>query len=59
MIRMRRFARSTRAAVAVEYGLIVSLIVLAMLGALRQVAGKTNVMWNTISNAATAVMGGP
>ncbi len=37
-------------ATAVEYGLIVSLIVLAMFAALANVGSKTNGMWNNVSN---------
>ena len=41
--------RDTRGATAVEYGLIIAMIVLAMLGALQGVAGKTISMWDGIS----------
>lgn len=41
--------RDERGATAVEYGLIVSLVVLAMIGALTQVAGTTTTMWNDVS----------
>ena len=41
--------RDTRGATAVEYGLIVSMIVLAMIGALQGVAGETIAMWDGIS----------
>ena len=43
--------RSQRGATAVEYGLILALIVLAVVSAIGQFAGKTNGMWNNISNA--------
>jgi pilus assembly protein Flp/PilA len=42
--------RDERGATAVEYGLIISLIVLAMMSALIQVAGTTTNMWNGVSN---------
>ncbi len=42
-----------RGATAVEYGLIVSLIVIAMMGALIQVAGTTTEMWDNISDKVT------
>lgn len=42
-----------RGATAVEYGLIVSLIVIAMVTALNTVAEKTNNMWANVSNAVT------
>ncbi|KWV92778.1 Flp family type IVb pilin [Erythrobacter sp. YT30] len=38
-------------ATAVEYGLIVSLIVLAMIGAFTNVADSNNGMWNNVSTA--------
>lgn len=38
-------------ATAVEYGLIVSLIVLAMVGALQGFADSTISMWSTVSTA--------
>ncbi|KQU62472.1 pilus assembly protein [Sphingomonas sp. Leaf339] len=44
-----RLIDSRRAATAVEYGLIVALIVLAMLGALNSVAGVTTNMWGNVS----------
>lgn len=42
--------KDERGATAVEYGLIVSLIVLAMIGALSQVARTTTGMWNTVAD---------
>lgn len=41
--------RDQRGATAIEYGLIASLIVIAMMGALSQVAGTTNGMWTNVS----------
>ena len=49
-----RMLADERGATAVEYGLIVSLIVLAMLGALGQVAGATTNLWDTIANEVDA-----
>jgi pilus assembly protein Flp/PilA len=40
-------------ATAVEYGLIISLIVLAMISALGNVATKTNSMWSNVANEVT------
>ena len=42
-----------RGATAVEYGLILALVVLAMMAALSNVATKTTSMWN---NVATEVL---
>ena len=47
--------RDERGATAVEYGLIISMIVLAMVGALVQVAGSTTSMWNNVSTEVTSV----
>ena len=40
-------------ATAVEYGLILSLLVIAMMAALGHVAGSTTNMWNDVSNDIT------
>jgi pilus assembly protein Flp/PilA len=45
-----RAVRDEDGATAVEYGLIVSLIVLAMFAALNNVSKKTINMWNNVSN---------
>jgi pilus assembly protein Flp/PilA len=51
MLRLRtRLAQDERGATAVEYGLIASLIVLAMVAALGNVADQTINMWNNVSN---------
>jgi pilus assembly protein Flp/PilA len=44
-----RLARDSRGATAVEYGLILSLIVLAMIAALMNVASTTSGMWNNVA----------
>ena len=41
--------RDRKAATAIEYGLIVALIVIAMIGGLRLFAGTTINMWNNVS----------
>ena len=46
-----RLLRCRRAATAVEYGLILALIVLAMIAALIELAGTTTGMWNNVSTA--------
>jgi pilus assembly protein Flp/PilA len=51
---MRRFIgilRDKKAATAVEYGLILSLIFLAVVVAVQGVANQTTLMWNNVSNA--------
>jgi pilus assembly protein Flp/PilA len=47
---LRALATSTRGATAVEYGLILAMIVLAMMAALVPMAGATTGLWNTIAN---------
>jgi pilus assembly protein Flp/PilA len=51
LLRLRKLHKDDRGATAVEYGLIVSLIVLAMIGALGGVADTTINMWNNVSTA--------
>lgn len=51
-----RLMRSTRAATAVEYGLILALIFLAGVTAIGGTANSTTKMWNNVSNASTSVM---
>jgi pilus assembly protein Flp/PilA len=48
--RLSRLVRDERGATAVEYGLIISMIVLAMIGALGGVAETTINMWNHVSD---------
>jgi len=45
--------RDRRGATAIEYGLIISLVVIALIGGLSAFANKTNGMWN---NVATEVL---
>jgi pilus assembly protein Flp/PilA len=47
---LRRLARSRRGATAVEYGLILSLVVLTMIAALQGLANTTTGMWNNVSD---------
>lgn len=47
----------TSGATAVEYGLIVSLIVIAIIGSLQGVAGETIEMWRNIETEGTEAMG--
>jgi pilus assembly protein Flp/PilA len=49
-----RLAADVRAATAVEYGLVVTLIVIASIAALIQVAGTTGDIWNDVSNKVTS-----
>jgi pilus assembly protein Flp/PilA len=47
---IRSIKRCEHGATAVEYGLIVSLIVIAMIAAMSNLAGSTTGMWNDVSN---------
>lgn len=53
MRRLRDLLRDRRAATAVEYGLILSLIFLAMVAAVRGLATQTASTWSNVSNAVT------
>lgn len=45
-----KLRQSEDGATAVEYGLIIAMVVLAMIGALSNVASKTNQMWSNVSD---------
>lgn len=51
-----RLMRSTRAATAVEYGLLLALIFLAAVSTITNVGNSTTRMWDGVSTAATNVM---
>lgn len=48
--------RSTRAATAVEYGLILALIFIAAVAAISNVASSTGAMWNGVSSTSQTAM---
>lgn len=50
----RRLMQDNRGATAVEYGLIIALIVLVMVASLSSVADITTEMWNGISHRVTS-----
>ena len=54
-----RLMRSTRAATAIEYGLILALIFVAAMAAMTSVGKSTSGMWQTVSNTSTNAMGTP
>jgi len=56
MRNLYRLMRSTRAATAVEYGLILALIFLAAVSAVTDVGNSTTKMWNGVSTSVTNVM---
>ncbi len=45
-------------ATAIEYGLIAALVSVAAIGALTAMGGSLNAMFQTVSNALTAAVGG-
>lgn len=47
--RLRKLIADRCGATAVEYGLILAMIVLAMIGALQSLAGTTTAMWTEVS----------
>ena len=51
---VKRFLTDARAATAVEYGLIIALVVLTMFGALQAVGQTTVGIWNNVSNKVQA-----
>ncbi|TRD10039.1 Flp family type IVb pilin [Erythrobacter insulae] len=48
---LKQIGSDESGATAVEYGLIVSLIVIAMIGALQGVARETSDMWSDVQTA--------
>ncbi|MCU6452865.1 Flp family type IVb pilin [Sphingomonas sp. A2-49] len=52
--RLKPLARNARGATAVEYGLIVALIVIVMVVALKQVANANTNMWRNVSDKVVA-----
>lgn len=53
-IRKSRLFACNRGATAIEYGLIIAMIVIAMIAALTNVANKTTGMWNNVSTEVLA-----
>ena len=51
--RFARLVRNKKGATAIEYGLIVALIVIAMIGGLKLFAGSTITMWNDVQQNVT------
>jgi pilus assembly protein Flp/PilA len=54
---LKKIARDDLGATAVEYGLIVSLVVIASIGAFESVANENNGIWARVSNSVLEVMG--
>lgn len=47
---VRKFVRNSKAATAIEYGLIAALIAVAAVGAMRSLGTKLNSTFNTVSS---------
>ena len=52
-----RLLRDTRGATAVEYGMIVAVIVIAMIASFRSVADLTVGMWSNVNDKVAAATG--
>jgi pilus assembly protein Flp/PilA len=52
----KRLLRDIRGATAIEYGLIVALIVIAVIASVQGVANETNGLWATVRDNVAAVM---
>lgn len=48
---LRRLFADQKGATAIEYGLIASLIIIAMMGGLSTLGGGSNGMWSRVHNA--------
>ena len=55
---LKHIGNDNSGATAVEYGLIVSLIVIAMVGALQGVANETVNTWSEVESASVEAMNG-
>jgi pilus assembly protein Flp/PilA len=54
---LKSLLRDTRAATAVEYGLIIAMIVLAMVASLQNVANEIILMWEDVETDVTTSTG--
>lgn len=54
---LRRLGRDTRGATAVEYGLILALVFLSMLGAVQAFGLEAVAVWTKVSTSVTAAVG--
>jgi pilus assembly protein Flp/PilA len=53
---LRRLGADRRGATAIEYGLIVALIAIAMMGGLTVLGGGSSGLWGKLSTTVTSVM---
>ena len=52
----KRLLRDTRGATAIEYGLIVALVVIAILASLSSVADENDGLWAVVTSNVSSVM---
>lgn len=57
MNKFQRLLRSTRAATAVEYGLILALVFIGAIVAMTAVGTSASSMWENVSDTSVAAMG--
>lgn len=55
---MRRLVADRRGATTIEYGFILAMVFLAIMGVISALAGSTTDMWGSISTAVMTVVGG-
>ncbi len=55
---LNKIRKDESGATAIEYGLIAALVSVAAIGALTAMGGSINTMYQTVSNAITAAVGG-
>jgi pilus assembly protein Flp/PilA len=58
LLTMRAILADTRGATAIEYGLILSLIFLAMMGAVQAFSNSLQGVWNHVSSTSATAMAG-
>lgn len=54
--RIRKFCGDRRGATAIEYGLIVALVVIAAMGSIAAMGGGTHGMWQNTTDRVSAVI---
>ncbi len=55
---LKKIRKDDSGATAIEYGLIAALVSVAAIGALTAMGGSLNTMFQAVSNAITAAVGG-
>ncbi len=55
---LKKIRKDESGATAIEYGLIAALVSVAAIGALTAMGGSLNTMYQAVSNAITAAVGG-